>query len=230
VSVDDPVLDFETNAGGTFNVLNAARVAGCCDRILIMSSGAVYGEPASLPIRESDPLQPISPYGASKRHAELSAGMFHGVYGLPATCARLFNVYGPRMGRFVVRDLLHKLKENSSRLELLGSGAQVREFTFVADAVGGLLLLAERGGAGEAYNLSSGEPISVLELAGRILSELGLRGRTELTCTGESWAGDAQRWEVGLDKIRELGFVVGTGMDEGLRRTLAYFRQKLGLA
>lgn len=216
-SVADPVYDYETNAGGTFNVLNAARLADGCEKVVILSSGAVYGEPESVPIRESDPPRPISPYGASKLHAEISAALFQNVYCVPAVCARLFNVYGPRMGRFVVRDLLTKLKRDPDRLEVLGSGAQVREFTYVSDAVDGLLLLAERGRPGETYNLSSGEPITILDLARLLASTLGLDGRTEIVCTGESWPGDAHRWEVCIDKIAALGFHPRVTLREGLK-------------
>jgi UDP-glucose 4-epimerase len=228
VSVNDPAFDFETNAAGTFNILNAARLTGSCERAVVMSSGAVYGEPDTVPIRESDPLRPISPYGASKLIAETTAAMFHRAYGLHATPGRLFNAYGPRMGRFVVRDLLHKLKQNPDRLEILGSGAQVREFTYVSDAVEGLLLLAERGEPGTAYNLSSGEPISILELARRIVAAVGLKDRTELVCTGESWAGDAQRWEVDSGRIRGLGFAPETTLESGIRSTIDWFESTEG--
>lgn len=228
VSVQDPVYDYETNAGGAFNVLNAARLTGSCEQAVVLSSGAVYGEPRSVPIRESDSVQPISPYGASKLHAEITASMFHRVYRLDTVTARLFNVYGPRMGRFVVRDLLHKLKDNPVRLEVLGSGTQVREFTYVSDAVDGILLLAAQGEPGEPYNLSSGDPVTILDLAGRLLAALGLEERTELVCTGESWVGDAQRWEVCCQRIQSLGFATSVGLDEGLRRTIKWFEEMEG--
>jgi UDP-glucose 4-epimerase len=219
-SVKDPVYDYETNAGGTFNVLNAARLADCCEKVVILSSGAVYGEPRSVSIRETDPPRPISPYGASKLHAEVSAAVFHAAYRVPTVSARLFNVYGPRMGTFVVRDLLTKLRQNPDRLEVLGTGLQVREFTYVSDAVEGLVLLAERGLPGETYNLSSGEPITIRGLAELLVSTLGLEGCTQLVCTGQSWPGDAHRWEVCIDKIAALGFRPAVNLRDGLRSML----------
>jgi UDP-glucose 4-epimerase len=122
------------------------------------------------------------------------------------------------MGPFVVRDLLGKLRENPDRLEVLGTGSQVREFTYVSDAVEGLLLLAERGRPGETYNLSSGEPITILGLAQLLASALGLDGRTEIVCTGESWPGDAHRWEVSIDKMAALGFHPEITLRDGLAR------------
>ena len=227
-SVADPVFDFETNSVGAFNVLNAIRMAGGCGKAVVLSSGAVYGEPESFPIRESDPLKPISPYGASKLHAEVTARMFQCVYGVPAVIARPFNAYGPRMGRFVILDFLRNLQSDPHRLEILGTGLQVRDFAYVSDVVEGLLTLAANGDPGEAYNISSGNGCTVADLAARIVAALGLTAETEIRFTGESWVGDAQRWEVSLDKIRGLGYSAEVGLDEGLRRTIRWFEEREG--
>jgi len=227
-SVKNPEYDFQTNCLGTFNILNAIRGLGGCEKAIILSSGTVYGEPGSIPIRESDPLVPISPYGASKLHAEVTAGMYYRVYGVPTVCARLFNAYGPRMGRFVILDFLYKLRQNPDRLEILGTGRQVREFTYVTDIVDGLLLLAVSGEPGQSYNISSGAPCTVADLATKIVQIVVLAGKTDLSFTGESWVGDAQRWEVSLDKIHALGFSPSIDLDEGLRRVVQWFKETEG--
>jgi UDP-glucose 4-epimerase len=222
-SVQDPSYDFEANALGTFVVLNALRLASGCDKAVVASSGAVYGEPVSFPIGEEDPLKPISPYGASKLSTEVSCRMFHRVYQIPVTIARLFNAYGPRMARFVVLDFLRKLSNDPTLLEVLGTGKQVRDFTYVADTVQGLLLLALTGSPGEAYNVSSGANHSVTELAHRLIAVRGLAGKTEIAYTGTSWVGDAQRWEVSIEKLRGLGYAPAYTLDQGLRRTQEWF-------
>jgi UDP-glucose 4-epimerase len=222
-SVQDPAYDFEANALGTFVVLNALRLVGGCENVVAASSGAVYGEPVSFPIREEDPLAPISPYGASKLCTEVSCRMFHRVYDMRVTIARLFNAYGPRMARFVVLDFLRKLARDPTRLEVLGTGKQVRDFTYVADTVQGLLLLALRGIPGEAYNVSSGVNHSVTELAHRLIAVRGLAGKTEIVYTGTSWVGDAQRWEVSIDKLRSIGYAPAFTLDDGLHRTQEWF-------
>ncbi len=227
-SVSDPVYDFETNCVGTFNVLNALRLTGGCEKVVVLSSGTVYGEPESFPIMETDSLKPISPYGASKLHAEVTAGMFHRVYGVPSVIARPFNVFGPRMGRFVVLDLLHKLHRNPERLEILGTGRQVRDFTYVADIVEGLIVLAERGVPCEGYNLSSGTACTITQLAQKLIGIVGLAGQTGLAFTGESWVGDAQRWEVALHKAAGLGYRPSFTLDEGLRCTIQWFEKTEG--
>ena len=223
-SVQNPAYDFETNGAGTFVLLDALRETGGCQKIVIASSGAVYGEPKSFPIREDDPLLPISPYGASKANSEVSGRMFGRVYGLPVVMARLFNTYGPRMARFVILDFLNKLEANPRHLEILGNGQQVRDFTFVSDTVAGLLLLGEKGQLGEAYNVSSGTSHSVRELAAHLLDELNFEHETQLSFTGQSWVGDAQHWEVSIEKIAELGYQAHVPVSEGLRPTINWWR------
>src|SRR5438034_9233280 len=98
--------------------------------------------------------------------------------------ARIFNTYGPRMARFVVLDFLRKLRDNPDCLEILGSGRQVRDFTYVDDTVEGLMTLAAAGSPGEAYNISSGVRCNVTELAHRILRLQGITGHTEIVYTG----------------------------------------------
>ncbi len=224
-SVDDPAYDFETNSAGTFVVLDALRECGCCKKVVLASSGAVYGQPQVFPIVEEHAVNPISPYGASKACAELTARMFSRVYEMPVVIARIFNTYGPRMARFVVLDFLRKLRRNPSVLEVLGDGQQKRDFTYVADTVQGLMLLAERGAASEAYNVSSGTSTTVTELAHQLIAALGLDGTTRITYTGSSWPGDAQRWEVSIDKILCLGFLPQVSLNEGLLETIRWFRE-----
>ena len=213
------------NASGTFVVLDALREIQGADgaRVVLASSGAVYGEPLSFPIRETDPLIPISPYGASKLTAEVQGRIFQRVYGQPVVLARIFNCYGPRMARFVILDFLRKLRRDPNHLEILGTGQQIRDFTYVSDTVRGLLYLAIGGAPGEAYNISSGVNCSVTELAHSMIDARGLTGTTEIAYTGKSWAGDAQRWEVAIDAIRGLGYEPEYTLSAGLRKTIGWF-------
>jgi UDP-glucose 4-epimerase len=227
-SVADPRYDFESNAAGAFNVLDACRGLKGLRKTVLASSGAVYGEPREFPLTESSPLAPISPYGASKLAAETEARVFSSVYGTPVVIARIFNSYGPRMPRFVVFDFLRKLQKDPSRLEILGNGKQVRDLNYVTDTVAGLILLAEKGATGESYNLASGRHHNVTEIARELLDVLGLSGRTKLAFSGESWDGDAQRWEVAVDKIASLGYSPAVGLREGLERVTRWFEGKFG--
>ncbi len=227
-SVENAAYDFETNCAGTFRLLSVLHRHQPEARVVMASSGAVYGEPAELPIHEAVSTVPISPYGASKLAAEIESRMFNQVYGLPVVIARIFNVYGPRMPRFVVFDFLKKLEVDESVLEILGDGRQVRDFTAVTDSVEGLLLLALHGVPGQAYNVASGTSYQITELAELLLVQLDLTGRTRLCFSGESWVGDAQRWEVDIRKLRGLGFIPRISLAEGLATVIRWFSQCRG--
>jgi UDP-glucose 4-epimerase len=226
LSVDEPSYDFHTNSSGTFVVLDAVRrlAKDSCTKVVVASSGAVYGEPASFPIQETDALAPISPYGASKLGAEIEARIYERVYQVPVVIARIFNAYGPRMARFVILDFLRKLHHDPLRLEVLGTGKQIRDFTYVDDTVQGLVHLAAYGVPCEAYNLSSGSYYSVNTLAIEMIDLLNLTGKTEIVHTGSSWVGDAQRWEVAIEKIKGLGYLPRVSLRQGIEHTLEWFR------
>ncbi len=222
-SVDNPDYDFDANAVGTYNVFRACRGIDGLKKVVLASSAAVYGEPAELPIRETTTLRPISPYGFSKLSSEHVMNCHHSVYGVPGVAARIFNAYGPRMARFVILDFLRKLGNNPHTLSVLGSGQQVREFTYVRDAVSAFLHLAMFGESGQAYNVSGGAPMSILDLAGRIIDARGLTDTCKIETTGASWVGDAQRWTTDTSRLQQLGFSAEWDIDLGLAATISWF-------
>ncbi|MFM7321554.1 MAG: SDR family NAD(P)-dependent oxidoreductase [Armatimonadota bacterium] len=226
-SVEDPDHDFDANVVGTYNVFRACRRIEGLRKVVFASSAAVYGEPSELPIRETTPLRPISPYGFSKLASEQVLHCHRDVYGVPAVAARIFNAYGPRMARFVILDFLRKLAGDPKALTVLGSGRQVREFIYVRDAVSAFLHLAVSGEPGDAYNVSGGKPISILELAERLIAARGLTGRCTVLTTGESWVGDAQQWMTDTAKLRGLGFTPSWSLDDGIAQTIAWFDREI---
>lgn len=225
-SVDNPRLDFETNSLGTFNLLDAVRREAPQARVVFASSGAVYGEPGREKITELTELKPISPYGASKLGGEIECRLFAELFSIDVIIGRIFNSFGPRMPRFVVLDFLKKLERSPDELEILGSGEQTRDFTFVQDTVAGLLTLALSGQRGAAYNVASGESYSVTDLARVLLEARGLSGRTKLRYTGGSWAGDAQYWAVSIDKLRGLGYEPRFKLGDGLAEVVRWFEKR----
>ena len=216
-SVKHPDIDFHTNSVGMFNVLDACRRHGV-ERVLQASTAAVYGEPSYTPMDESHPLRPISPYGASKLGAESLGLAYHHTYDLPFTAVRIFNTYGPRQPRYVIHDLFRKIQKNPQRLEVLGTGEQVRDYCYVTDTAGAFVNLALNPEAnGQVYNIAGGQPISIKDLVGKILATLQLTD-TEIYYTGQSWPGDITRLVAGIDKIKGTGFAPTVDLDEGLRR------------
>ena len=223
-SVENPDYDFETNAGGTFNVLKSCMVNDV-EKIIYASTAAVYGEPEYTPIDEKHPLNPISPYGASKLAGEKLGFAYYLTYGIPFVSMRIFNTYGPRQPRYVMFDFLKKLKNNPNKLEVLGTGEQIRDYCYVADMAKVFLLAAENENAvGEAFNIAGGNPISIKELAELMVRIMGLEGNTEIYYTGKSWKGDIVKLVADINKIKsKLGFRPNVEFEEGVARLKDWF-------
>ncbi len=214
-SVENPGFDFQTNLCHTFELLEALRNTPNPPRLINVSSGAVYGNPTSLPMRETDPTVPISPYGVSKLAAERYVAVYSQIYGLCASSVRLFSVYGPRQRKQVVYDLLRKLRADPTRLEVLGNGSQSRDFTYVLDVVQAMTLVARYApGRGEVYNLASGRTHSIAELVSTWCDVCDLSPEVEYT--GRIRPGDAEQWVVDITRLKQLGFEAKTDLRNGL--------------
>lgn len=219
-SIQNPRYDFETNAFGTLNVLEAARKWDV-ENVVYASSAAVYGESEYLPIDENHPTHPVSPYGVSKLAGEHIGTVYGEVYGLNFSAVRIFNTYGPRQPRYVMYDLLRKLEQDSSQLEVLGTGNQVRDYCYVTDMVDALMLVAEKGHG--VYNVGGGVPTSVREVAEFIVSRVA--PDTRIVYTGTSWKGDIQVLIANIEKIKALGFNPKVSLHEGIQELITWFSQ-----
>ena len=223
-SVDDPANDFSDNTIGVFQILQSARRTGC--QVVFTSSAAVYDVTNKLPLDESYPVRPSSPYGAAKVAGEAYCSAFHRSYGVPVKIARLFNSYGPGMVRFAMYDFVKKIKSDPNRLEILGDGQQMRDYLYVEDTVRALIQIAERGVVGETYNVASGEPITMLEVAQRVAALMD-RADIQIETTGKSWPGDVARWYADIEKLQRLGFQPTVSWEDGLQRTVQWLDANL---
>ena len=218
-SVREPLVDFNINALGTLNILEWCR-ARQVGRFVYASTVAVYDPTARKPIREDSALAPSSPYGASKLAGEALVTAYHRSYGLSTCVLRLFNVYGPGMTKYVIYDLIRKLQENSRRLEILGTGEQVRDYVYVQDAVAGFMTAARKSEPGTIMNMGSGVGIRISDLADEIINSMGLAGVQKMF-TGSSWAGDIDAWYADSSRLRSLGWAPDVNLQEGLAATVA---------
>jgi UDP-glucose 4-epimerase len=163
-SIEDPVANFQVNAGGVVSALWAAQQAGV-GRVIFSSSNAPLG-PNAQPAREDAPLHPVSPYGASKMAGEGYLLAFWETYGLETVACRFSNAYGPRSRHKgnVIPTFIRAL-ERGDPLVLYGQGDQTRDFVYVDDLCDGLLAAATApAAAGELYQLASGVETSINEL------------------------------------------------------------------
>jgi UDP-glucose 4-epimerase len=228
-SVEAPTLTHQTNLGGTLAVLDCARDAGT--RVVVASSAAVYGHPERLPVEETHPKRPTTPYGLQKLAADEYARLYADLYGVETVALRYFNVYGPRQGAGdysgVITTFLRQALAGED-LTVHGDGTQTRDFVFVDDVVRANLLAATTDAVGESYNVATGESVTVGELA-----ELVRRvtdADVDIVYT-ESRSGDIDRSVADCSKARRsLGFESTVSLEKGLERTLDWFESSLSLS
>jgi UDP-glucuronate 4-epimerase len=175
-SVERPDIYQQVNTIGTLRVLEAARAAKV-KRLVVVSSSTVYGRGATAPFAEDAPLGvPLSPYGASKRAAELLALTYHELHRVPAVCARLFSVYGPRLRPDLAMSLFAGRILNGAPIMLYGDGSVRRDFTHVSDICRGLTAaLHVPAIEGEVFNLGHDQPIAMRQVIATLESALGRR-------------------------------------------------------
>lgn len=229
VSTRNPREDFETNIGGTLNVLLAAKAAGGrVRRVLYTSSTSVYGNPRTLPIHEDEPLSLLTPYAVSKLGGENYCMAFHESYGLPATAVRYSNVYGPGQDPAnpycgVVARFIEALCDGRAPA-VHGDGEQTRDFTYVDDAVEATLLAACSDRApGEVFNVGTGVETRVNALAATLIRIVGVD--VEPVHTDRRDVDNIRRRVVNIEKARRtLRWLPEVTLERGLRLTVEWQR------
>lgn len=227
-SYEAPDSYMRVNIGGILNVLQVARECGV-ERIVHTSTSEVYGTARSCPISEEHPLQAQSPYSASKIGADKVAESFYLSYGLPVVTVRPFNTYGPRQSaRAVIPTIITQCLTGG--VVRLGNLSPTRDLNFVADTVEGFVLAAEAEGAvGRTINLGSGRETSIGDLAALIGTLCGAEPRIETEERRARVAGsEVERLLADATVAREvLGWQSRVGLEQGLERTVAWFREHL---
>jgi len=223
----DPFTDLAVNAGGTIRLLDYARRKNV--KMIHASSGSIYGNPISIPITENHPLNPISPYGASKLCSEVYCLMFNREFGVDVTMLRYFNVYGPRQTvseEMGVIPIFVKRALEKHQLTIFGDGKQTRDFLNVRDVVNAnLLAFCSSKGKGNYMNIGGGgNEISILDLAELVMELCGFRTPVKFDAAKP---GDIRRLMADNSRAKDLiEYVPVVSLKEGLAEYIEYFRQK----
>jgi UDP-glucose 4-epimerase len=222
-SVADPAFDAAVNVGGTANVLEAARTAGC-DRVVFSSTGgAIYGEGQGkpLPLPEATPPAPMSPYGQSKFAGEGYLALYERLYGISGVALRLGNVYGPRqdpLGEAGVIAMFCGRLQAGDRPTVYGDGKQTRDYVYVGDVVAAMLAAAESEATGP-INVGTGVETDVLELVDRLAALTNAEGFDPEMAPPRP--GEVQAISIDPGRAgRDLRWEARTDLDTGLRLTL----------
>ncbi|MGA7932345.1 MAG: NAD-dependent epimerase/dehydratase family protein [Kovacikia sp.] len=214
LSVTEPDQDFSASVDVTFNLVNTLRLYAPQCRLIYLSSAAVYGNPKTLPISESQTPQPISPYGFHRLMSEQICAEFSKIYGLPTSIVRIFSAYGPGLRRQVLWDMCHKALTQPI-LKLQGTGTESRDFIHVRDIGKAIYVLAKHGPCqAEVYNLASGVETTIKELSNLVLEHLERNIAIEFD--GVIRAGDPLNWKADITNIKQFGFTPEVSLQRGI--------------
>ena len=229
-SMEDPFADLELNCSAQLALLELVRRRNPDVRIVFAGTRQVYGRPRSLPVSEEHPIDPVDVNGIHKLAAEWYHLLYGKVYGVPVAVLRLTNTYGPRMrvrdARQTFLGVWIKQLLTGERMQVFGDGSQRRDFTYVDDAVRALCLaVLDDAAAGLVLNVGSHEPVSLLELAQRLVELNGGGAYDVVPFPPDRLAIDIGDYFADSSRLEQLlGWSPEIELDEGLRRTLDYFR------
>src|SRR4051794_1153612 len=223
-SISEPDAFVTTHALGTYTLLEAARERGV--RYVQVSTDEVYGSIESGSFTEESPLQPSSPYSATKAGADLLVASYHHTYGLEALICRGSNNYGPyqypeKLIPLMVLNALH-----GDPLPVYGDGQQVRNWIFVEDFARGIGHVLAPGTRGETYSVGGPDGAVTPHVVQRIIALTG--ASEDLIEYVPARPGHDRRYSLGSEKVRGLGWEAQVRFDEGLERTVAWYRDNRG--
>jgi len=226
-SVAQPLFDADVNILGSINLLECAKEFGVKHFVYISSGGAAYGEPERVPCEETDPINPICQYGASKHTVEHYLYMYNVNYGLKYTVLRYPNVFGPRQdpqGEAGVVAIFTGKMLVGEPVMINGDGEQTRDFVYVGDCAYANYLAVTVDHESGIYNIGWGHPTSINEIFYTLSKVTGF---TQPVAYGPAKLGETRHIYLNATKAgRDLGWSPTLNLEEGLEKTVAYFREK----
>lgn len=223
---------FDVNGTGTVNVLEALRNSKAFEFLVYSSTDKVYGEPEYLPIDEKHTLRPKSPYDASKLAGDLALDAYQKTYGLSSARTRWSNTIGGRDSNILraVPDFVTSIM-NGRPPTIRGDGRQIRDYMYVTDAVSGIAAVAEKSkkASGNAFNLGTEKPSSVLDMANLVIEKMGQKGKMRPVVMGKKNPGEIDRQYLSSKKARdELGWSPNVSLDDGVAKTVDWYKRNPG--
>ena len=222
-SISDPLLYQDVNIRGTIVLLESCKAHGI-KNFIFASSSSVYGENQRVPFTERDlDIQPISPYGATKRAGELLCYSYHHLYKMNIACLRIFTAYGPRQRPEMAIHKFARLIDQGGKIPMFGDGSSRRDYTYIDDLVDGILGVIRYHKGFEIYNLGESQTTSLKELIQFIEKAIGKKANVEML---DPQPGDVSVTYADITKAkRMLKYQPGVKMEEGIKRFVEWYKK-----
>lgn len=223
-SFKNPRRDFMLNVHLTAQLLDAIREENPSCKMVQISSAAVYGNPAQMPVTEHTQPLPISPYGIHKKHAEELCRLYHDFFGIDTVVTRIFSAFGDGLRKQLFWDLYQKTLHHD-QIMLSGTGEETREFIHVSDIANAIEVILRSAVPGfTIINIANGKPITIREAAGVFLRHIGFAGA--LTFTGNGRTGDPLFWHAGIAKLNSFGYQQRVSFEKGIVCYCKWLKEK----
>ncbi len=221
-SIVDPLLYQDVNIRGTIVLLEVCREFGIKD-FIFASSSSVYGENQRVPFSEKDlDIQPISPYGATKRAGELLCYSYHHLHDMAIACLRIFTAYGPRQRPEMAIHKFAKLIDQGENIPVYGDGSTRRDYTYIDDLIDGILGVIRYHKGYEIYNLGESQTTSLRELIGFVEEALAKKAKIDRL---DHQPGDVSQTYADITKARQLlGYQPKIDIKEGIKRFVEWYK------
>lgn len=214
LSFQDPHADFQLNTGLVHSLLEAIRTRSPSTRLINLSSAAIYGNPQVIPVAESAPNAPISPYGWHKLAAENLCREYTQCFDVRTLSLRPFSVFGPHLRKQLFWDIFQKSRR-TNQIVCPGTGNETRDFIFAKDMAESIALCIEHAEFdGQAINVANGEGITIRHAAETLLTAVEWPG--ELTFSGVVRDGDPLYWTADISRLKALGFSPAYRFESGI--------------
>lgn len=223
-SVTHPYEDFKANTLLTIKLLEALRKHAPQCKYIHISSAAVYGNPAKLPITEQDEINPVSPYGWHKFLAEQSCIEYNKTYGLLCAIIRPFSVFGPGLRKQLLWDVYKRSHDMNGPLELWGTGAETRDYIFIDDLIHSIDIIFNHSQMNASiYNIASGEMTSISDIVTKLL--LALNRPNPIFFNGNILKGNPINWKADISKLKSLSYAPTVNLEDGINKLAEWMKQ-----
>jgi UDP-glucose 4-epimerase len=225
LSFSNPSIDYILNTANVFEILNSIREHNPNCKFLNISSAAVYGNPIELPIKESTPLDPLSPYGYHKMYSEEICREFYKFFSLQTINVRVFSAYGEGLKKQLFWDLYKKVNDAECEIEVFGTGSESRDFIYIQDLLFAFDCILDKAVFdGSSINVASGVESTINQAINCFIKEF--EKKIIVKFNGSAKMGDPLNWRADISLLKKLGFEHRFSLEKGIKNYCSWLQGK----